>query len=618
MTSDTINDAQTVAGSGEGPLLAGRYRVVRRLGQGGMGSVWLVEDTQLDDMPFAVKMLPSILVSNKRAYAQLKAEALVSLKLVHPNIVMLRAFEENDGNPFLVMDYVDGQTLDDYLAERGAMSEEDALRILKPVAAALDYAHTQGVVHRDVKPANVMIRKDGHPFILDFGIAREIQETLTRVTGKLSSGTLLYMSPEQLNGERPKKEQDIYSFAAMVYECLKGEPPFVRGQIEHQILHCLPLPLPDGPRSCATAVMAGLAKRPEDRPKSCAAVLKECVASHLDDPPPDNPQERDMPHGGAWKVFAIVAALGLAAFGGWWWRYGKRQVVQSAQPLPDSGTNTVVIVGNGTNTVTTVPPGPQTGNGTNEVKKGTMGTPKPEPLPLPPVVSNATPTASGSVSNGFATASNVWTVTTNFVFFEAQKRRCMTVMSPDKTELRLMWCGDKTNGFWMGETEVTRKQWRSFMLPKATDVDANGPDDDPLANVRYEQCRMFVEKLHEATGLHFSLPDTNSWQIACLAGRKSKYWWGDDCIEQVEGNFRTGESDYDGKAKQVKSYHANAWGLYDTHGNVAEWCAGRYIGGGNYANDETDCTAESFRKGPDSDYKNELTGFRVFLKEIKP
>ena len=276
MTSDTINDAQTVAGSGEGTLLAGRYRVVRRLGQGGMGSVWLVEDTQLDDMPFAVKMLPSILVSNKRAYAQLKAEALVSLKLVHPNIVMLRAFEENDGNPFLVMDYVDGQTLDDYLAERGAMSEEDALRILKPVAAALDYAHTQGVVHRDVKPANVMIRKDGHPFILDFGIAREIQETLTRVTGKLSSGTLLYMSPEQLNGERPKKEQDIYSFAAMVYECLKGEPPFVRGQIEYQILNNPPPPLDlptMGEKRLAASVMSGLAKRPEDRPKSCVDVL---------------------------------------------------------------------------------------------------------------------------------------------------------------------------------------------------------------------------------------------------------------------------------------------------------------------------------------------------------
>ena len=276
MTYDTFTRSETIPEIDA--LLAGRYRVVRRLGQGGMGSVWLVEDTKLDDLPFAIKMLPEILVSNKRAYNQLKAEAMVSLKLVHPNIVTLRAFEENDGNPFLVMDYIDGQTLDDYLAEKGKMSEEEALRILKPVAVALDYAHLQGVVHRDVKPANVMIRKDGVPFVLDFGIAREIQETMTRVTGKLSSGTLLYMSPEQLNGAQPKKEQDVYSFAAMAYECLKGEPPFARGQIEYQIMNNPPPPLDlpmTGGKRFAASVMAGLAKNPEDRPKSCVDVLSE-------------------------------------------------------------------------------------------------------------------------------------------------------------------------------------------------------------------------------------------------------------------------------------------------------------------------------------------------------
>ena len=196
MTYDTINDAQTMQPNAEGALLANRYRVVRQLGAGGMGSVWLAEDTQLDNKLFAIKMLPSILVSNKRAYRQLKDEALVAMQLVHPNIVQIRAFEENDGNPFLVMDYVDGETLDDYLAEKGKLGEDEVIRVLRPIAAALDYAHSKGVVHRDVKPGNVMIAKDGTPYILDFGIAREIQETMTRVTGKLSSGTLLYMSPE--------------------------------------------------------------------------------------------------------------------------------------------------------------------------------------------------------------------------------------------------------------------------------------------------------------------------------------------------------------------------------------------------------------------------------------
>ncbi len=274
MTYDTINDAQTVAGNGEGTILAGRYRIVRQLGAGGMGSVWLAEDTQLDNKQFAIKMLPAILVANKRAYRQLKDEALVAMKLTHPNIVTLRAFEENNGNPFLVMDYIDGQTLDDYLADKGKLSEADVLRILRPIAAALDYAHGKGVVHRDVKPGNVMIAKGGTPYILDFGVAREIQETMTRVTGKLSSGTLLYMSPEQLNGERPTPSQDIYSFAAMAYECLNGEPPFCRGQIEHQILNVRPKPLSvDAAIVFSNGIMAGLSKDSSHRPTTCLGML---------------------------------------------------------------------------------------------------------------------------------------------------------------------------------------------------------------------------------------------------------------------------------------------------------------------------------------------------------
>ena len=272
MKVQNYGDNVTIPENAAPTVLAGRYRVVRQLGQGGMGSVWLAEDLDFNKEKVAIKMLPSILVKNKRAAKQLKEEALHWKKLSHPNIATMRNYVENEGNPFLVVDYIEGTTLEDYLVEKGKLGEGDAIRLLKPIADALDYAHRVGVIHRDVKPANIMIRKDGCPFVLDFGIAREMHETMTRVTGALSSGTLMYMSPEQLHGADPSPKQDIYAFAAMTYECLTGAPPFNRGQIEYQIEHDMPKKL-DRKIAISSFVMSGLAKDASCRPSSCMAIL---------------------------------------------------------------------------------------------------------------------------------------------------------------------------------------------------------------------------------------------------------------------------------------------------------------------------------------------------------
>ena len=279
---DTIGDMQTLQ-SKEAVVLAGRYRIVRKLGEGGMGSVWLAEDSKLDGRQVAIKMLPSVLMADVRAVAQLKEEAKVAMRLSHPHIVTLRAFEESTEGAFLVMDYIAGRTLVDVIPEIRMLPIDQLLKkvgsILEPVAAAVDYAHTKNIVHRDIKPSNILMGSDGEVFVADFGLAREAKESLTRVTGRIASGTLPYMSPEQLRGETPSREQDVYSLAATLYECLAGVPPFSRGGIEYQIVNQDPEPLKiTTDKTSSTWIPSGLEKEPLARPSSCTELYAEYLA----------------------------------------------------------------------------------------------------------------------------------------------------------------------------------------------------------------------------------------------------------------------------------------------------------------------------------------------------
>jgi formylglycine-generating enzyme required for sulfatase activity len=277
---DTIGNLETGDASFEGYLLSGRYKIIRKLGEGGMGAVFLAEDTHLDNRPIAIKSLPLIVAGNERSLKQLKQEAKLALKLSHPYIVSLRSFESSKHGPYLVMDYIDGKTLEMVLTEKERLSEMEVLRLFQPIAEALDYAHSQGVVHRDIKPSNIMIRDDGVPFIMDFGIAREMKESFTRLTGKDTSGTLPYMSPEQVRGAMPSPAQDVYSLAVTLYECLTGNPPFCRGDIHYQIIHeqVDGSKLPDGLRDI---VLKGLSKHPDDRPQTCAELVRTVSPEEL-------------------------------------------------------------------------------------------------------------------------------------------------------------------------------------------------------------------------------------------------------------------------------------------------------------------------------------------------
>ncbi|KAF5082833.1 Serine/threonine-protein kinase PknD [anaerobic digester metagenome] len=203
-----------------------------------MGSVWLAEDILLDSREIAIKLLPQKFLKDIDAVNRLKKEAMVSLQLSHPNLSAIRAFEVHNNIPYIVMDYVEGRTLSQYLLDNGKMSDFETFDIFEKLVNGVEYAHSKGIIHRDIKPSNIIISTSGNPVLLDFGISDETR--LATGYNPQISGTLQYMSPEQLKGEPPHTSHDIYSLGATAFECIKGHPPFYKGNIIEQILHSAP------------------------------------------------------------------------------------------------------------------------------------------------------------------------------------------------------------------------------------------------------------------------------------------------------------------------------------------------------------------------------------------
>src|SRR5436309_2477036 len=256
--------------------LAGRYSLIRELGQGGMATVYLGTDQKLGRR-VAIK----VLAPATRAYLgsdRFQREVLLAAQLSHPNIVPLFEADEADGLLYYVMEYVEGESLKDRLARDGPLAVDEAIRIAAEVGDALEYAHETGVVHRDIKPGNILLSR-GHAMVSDFGIAKVVAESgaadRSSITGTgVTVGTAEYMSPEQASGEkRIDARSDVYALAAVLYEMLAGEPPFTGPSVQAIIARVLSDPTrpvrtlrPSLPAHVEAALAAGLAKLPADRP----------------------------------------------------------------------------------------------------------------------------------------------------------------------------------------------------------------------------------------------------------------------------------------------------------------------------------------------------------------
>jgi eukaryotic-like serine/threonine-protein kinase len=260
-------------------LLAGRYRLTDRIAAGGMGEVWRGED-QLLNRAVAVKLLPTGRAGDESFLARFRAEARYAASLSHPGIARVYDYGESAefGGAYLIMELVDGEPLSAILARAGRLSADATLDIVSQAARALDAAHQAGIVHRDIKPGNLLVAAGGITKITDFGIATAVRATqashLTQ-TGMVM-GTAMYVSPEQATGAPVNDASDIYSLGVVAYECLAGHPPFTASEPlaiayahKHEPVPALP---PDVPEPVSELVYDMLAKTPEGRPASARAV----------------------------------------------------------------------------------------------------------------------------------------------------------------------------------------------------------------------------------------------------------------------------------------------------------------------------------------------------------
>lgn len=277
----------------KGQKIDGRYQIIRTIGEGGMANVYLAYDTILE-REVAVKVLRGDLANDEKFVKRFQREAKAASSLNHPNIVEMYDVGEDDGNYFIVMEYVNGKTLKNLIKKRGALSLSETIDIMLQLTSGIACAHDSYIIHRDIKPQNVMILEDGRVKITDFGIAVALNSTELTQTNSVM-GSVHYLPPEQANGSGATVKSDIYSLGILMYELLTGKLPF-KGDNAVEIaikqmkdrLPSIILQNPNVPQSVENVVLRACAKNPENRYESVREMhedLKTVLAESRKDEP---------------------------------------------------------------------------------------------------------------------------------------------------------------------------------------------------------------------------------------------------------------------------------------------------------------------------------------------
>jgi serine/threonine protein kinase len=513
----------------------GSYRIQAVVGKGGMGVVFRAHDPALNRLVALKALLPSM-AAVPTAGMRFLREAKAAAALKHPHVVTVFQVGEDRGIPFLAMEYLEGEPLDDHIRREGQLPLADALRIGRETALGLAAAHTRGLVHRDIKPANLWLeRPAGHVKILDFGLAHALANEAELTQLGMIVGTPAYMAPEQADGMPVDTRCDLFSLGCVLYQMVTGTLPY-QGATTMAILHALavhePPPVcalrPEAPAELSSLVTRLLARNPEDRPASAQEVAETLTAVERLPPAPAAPEPAAMPLPRSRKPHILAAGAALAA---------ALALTRVLWPTPPS----------------------------------TVGIERDAPA---------------------ATVPETYTNSLGMEFVRIPKGKAWLGGGEGRRGTETAEINDD---FYLGRYEVTQQQWMQIMRTNPSYFSRSGEGNASIALVSDDELKrfpvecvtkgaaeQFLKKLNQQEhdpGWIYRLPTSVEWEYACRGGPMGNpaesafdfyFALGTNLIQPSQANV----PDVNSLARtcRVGSYQPNRLGLYDMHGNVQEFC----------------------------------------------
>jgi formylglycine-generating enzyme required for sulfatase activity len=588
-----------------GEEILGRYVVEGELGQGGMGVVYACLD-KVGGVRVAVKALPPEVGRDRDEMEEVRENFRLVYGLSHPNIAGVRTLEKDGrGEYFLVMELAAGESLRRWMKRKrreGGLSAADAVPVLRQLASALDYAHGERVIHRDVKPGNAVIDEGGRVKVLDFGLAAQIRSSLSRVsreTGR-TTGTRTYMAPEQWQGKGQDAKTDQYALAAMAYEMLAGRVPFEGDDpavLREAVLYEEPEAIEGLPEGAMAALRKGLAKARGERFGSCGEFV-EALEGKRTARPAEASREILTAGGKTEKgeeIFLLKVRLGkaLEAAGREDATPEERSQLGEIRERFLAGEEALKAGDKGA-------AGSLFGQAEEwlaEWQKALKARVERERREAEKRRAEKEAKRQAEEAKRLAeakrrTEEEAKRLAEEDKRFEKERQRAgetKTIALPGGAEMEMVWCppgrfrmgspnGEEgrydnetlhevtlTEGFWLAKHPVTQKQWQSVMGNNPSWFKGWFNGNLPVEHVSWNDAQEFCQK----AGLR--LPTEAQWEYACRAGSTGPYV-GNGCL----GDMGWYEDNSGGKTHPVGTKQPNAWGLCDMHGNVWEWCADWY------------------------------------------